>query len=684
MKRRCIGLALCSAVFFLAGCGGGDPSAPAPQTRQFAPPPPLDATTLMNWAETNYSQYFPTHATDNTATVGPDSYTYRAYQVNGKVNLVGVTADGRIDVLLPDVTGGKLTVGTLADFRCRVLPQNCLNSLSGTAATGGPMAGVTVTLKDSAGNTVTTVTSASGSYSLNTTGLTAPFLLQTTAPGGASLYSVSADLGTATVANLTPLTDLIVRSWYALHNVSAETAFADPAGHPAPTVQQASSVAATVLSLMQLALNNGHAGIVAPLELIEKPFVADHTGLDGVLDITSIVYGSGARLNLSSGATHQTSIITYDAGSGSITAASTTYDVSDFTTNSTSLLSAVIPLQTAQGDALNAITALLNGLANLVNSRGTSLTTADLAGRLDPILVNDGLNRDQFAADMVATFNKGQTLALVVKGIKRLELVNGSAEVEVLVSETAAGQTSTDDTSFFFHRVNGVWMLAGNNHYGRIRLFAGARTDQGALPNASYEAVDVDVKTPQGSFSAVRVVSLGGDILRLSPGAAVVDDSGAILDSFQASTGPLPGSSLPPAGSLYQVIMTSTAGGATSALANGVPVNSFTTEPVPLTTPTGSTLADAHLGGSLNVSWNLPTTYAVRQIELSALVFTGSQGGQPASQCESPHSVTGPSATSGTISVPATCNGKPVASVNVNLTITGVDGERSQTVYVMK
>ncbi len=495
-----------------------------------------------------------------------------------------------------------------------------------------------MTLKDSVGNTVTTVTSASGSYSLNTTGLTAPFLLQASAPGVATLYGVTADLTTTTVANLTPLTDLIVQSWYSLHNVSADTAFADPSGHPAPTVQQASAIAETVLSVMQLALNNGHAGITAPLELIEKPFVADHTGLDGVLDTTSIVYGGGARLNLSSGATHQTSIITYNAGLGSITAASTTYDVSDFTTNSNSLVSAVIPLQPAQSDALNAITALLNSLANLVNSRGASLTTADLAGMLDPILVNDGLNRDQFAADMVATFNKGQTLALVVKGIKSLELVNGRAEVEVLVSQTAAGQTSTDDTSFFFHRVNGVWMLAGNNRSARIRLFTEARTDQGALPNASYEAINVDVKTLQGSVSAVRVVSVGGDILRLSPGAAVVDDSGVILDSFQANTGPLPGSSLPPAGSLYRVIMTSTAGGATSALSNSVPVNSFTTEPVPLTTPTGSTLADAHLGGTLDVSWKLPTTYAVRQIELSALAFTGSQGGQGASQCESPHS----------------------------------------------
>ncbi len=36
------------------------------------------------------------------------------------------------------------------------------------------------------------------------------------------------------------------------------------------------------------------------------------------------------------------------------------------------------------------------------------------------------------------------------------------------------------------------------------------------------------------------------------------------------------------------------------------------------------------------------------------------------------------------ISVPATCNGKPVASVNVNLSVTGVNGERSQTIYMMK
>jgi len=52
-------------------------------------------------------------------------------------------------------------------------------TLSGTVATGRPLASVAVYLKDSKGNTRSTITDANGKFSFDTTDLTPPFYLRT-------------------------------------------------------------------------------------------------------------------------------------------------------------------------------------------------------------------------------------------------------------------------------------------------------------------------------------------------------------------------------------------------------------------------------------------------------------------------------------------------------------------------
>ena len=62
-------------------------------------------------------------------------------------------------------------------------------TVSGTAASGAPLANLVVTLKDSTNHAVTATTSVSGDFTLDTSGLAPPFLLQVTTPGGASIPS---------------------------------------------------------------------------------------------------------------------------------------------------------------------------------------------------------------------------------------------------------------------------------------------------------------------------------------------------------------------------------------------------------------------------------------------------------------------------------------------------------------
>jgi len=78
----------------------------------------LTATALMDWAERNYAQFFPSHQADKIL----DPYVYRYYPETG--NYLGVAGD-KIYVLGPLSGGSLLNVGTLSDFSCRVYPANC-------------------------------------------------------------------------------------------------------------------------------------------------------------------------------------------------------------------------------------------------------------------------------------------------------------------------------------------------------------------------------------------------------------------------------------------------------------------------------------------------------------------------------------------------------------------------------
>jgi len=78
----------------------------------------VDAIALLDWAETSYPQFFPSHQPDQSFT----PFIYRYYPENQ--NYLGVAAD-KIYVLGPIGGGTLLYVGTLSEFSCRVYPENC-------------------------------------------------------------------------------------------------------------------------------------------------------------------------------------------------------------------------------------------------------------------------------------------------------------------------------------------------------------------------------------------------------------------------------------------------------------------------------------------------------------------------------------------------------------------------------
>ncbi|MBI2768809.1 MAG: hypothetical protein HYX47_04260 [Burkholderiales bacterium] len=681
MTRALVSALLCGLAVLITSCGGGS-ERPVPQGLQAAAAraqaigtpqaaQAVDAAALMDWIEGAFPTFFPGHQASLTS----GTIVFRFYPATQ--NYLAVVAD-QVYVLGAITANNVVRIGALSDFSCRVYPGNCAGSVSGVAANGAAIAGAAVTLKDSTNRTATATTSVSGSYTVATTGLTPPYLLQVVTGSGARLYSVNADTGSAALVNITPLTDLIVRSWYGVQGGSADTAFANPVASPAPSPQQVQVVAQTVLSVMQLALNSSGAGITAAADLISGVFVANRSGLDEVLDRTRITYGTGTATVVVTGTgTVQTTSLVYNPASATISAAST---VVGGASTSSSSINAVVPVQTAQVTALSEISTLMNSLAAIVNAQGTSLTVSQVTGLMDPALLDKGLNRAQFAAGVVSSLNRGQVVAFTAVQLKQLDPAAGLAEVVFNLVQTQAGQTASSTSVFFFRKVGTAWMLSGDQRLAEVSLTAEAVRELGTGNARNGPRITAAVKAPQGTVSGAAVSSSAGNIA-LAQSSTVVDASGALLDSFFGSTDPAAGA-YPVAGTSYAFALTRANA---AALSYSLPLNAFTSELVQITSPASSALAAASLGGTLTVRWTLPATFAVGSVQLSALSFTSLQSGSSTLRCETEASaVLGVTSTSATLSIPATCSGQPVVLVNLNLAVNGVNGERTAVVYSMR
>jgi hypothetical protein len=541
----------------------------------------------------------------------------------------------------------------------------------GVAATGQPLAATTVTLKDSSGAAKSAVTGSDGSYAIDTTGMTGPFMEQVTTPGNVKLYSVSADANAAMTVNVTPLTDVAVRMWYGVQNVAVDAAFGAPTGtNAAPSPASVSVLTNLVKNIVQLWLAKA-AVPASGFSPITTPFAADGTGLDHVLSQTSVNQGTG-HVTITDGTTTQNTGLTY-AGSN-VTVATTTTGAGGTSSSSTTT---VIPVSGGQQSAQSAIIAQLNAFALLVTSKGIALQASDLMPFLDASLLNDGLNRTQYATQFVSQA-AGAVLSFGAPQFKALDTAAGTADLLVTGSITQGGQTRTQPLEFFFKSSGATWLIAGDRRPGAIGLSAEARTNQGAFAGTgSGPDINGDVQSPQGNLTGITIT--GGGIWNgtsLSKGATAVQGS-LLLDHYFVNSGVL-GQAVS-AGTPFTFAFQG-AGNPANVTIN---LNSFTSELIHITSPTSSSIAAANVGSLLTVNWTLPATYPIAMVKFSVQAYNGNQTNPATLQCEVEVPV-GPTATSALPSIPSICGGAPVVEVNLNLTVIGVNGEQSVVVYAMK
>ncbi len=159
------------------------------------------------------------------------------------------------------------------------------SNLTGVAASGAPVSG-RIFLKDATGHE-SFIDTTDGSYTFSTAGLTSPFMLKaqwSVNSQAQTLYSFATKAGTA---NITPLTQLIVVA--AAKTASLDTIYAAPAqDFSSVAVALPAAVAAVQTSLNPLLISFGQANV----DPITGAFVANHTGMDALLD--SITVNSSA------------------------------------------------------------------------------------------------------------------------------------------------------------------------------------------------------------------------------------------------------------------------------------------------------------------------------------------------------------------------------------------------------
>ncbi|MEK6743372.1 MAG: hypothetical protein AABZ15_07180 [Nitrospirota bacterium] len=535
-------------------------------------------------------------------------------------------------------------------------------SISGTAAIGSAAGHKKIEIIDDDGNPASGVTDGEGKFMIPTTGLTPPYLLRviTSAPT-TTLYSVSADLNATTTINITPLTDLIIRSWYKVKTVDIDAAFANPvpAANKPPSPDAVSLIHNLIKNMIQLWLDKN--GVTSSdFNLISTPFTAASvsvpaTGIDKVLEQAWINAGPGSIV-LSDGTTTQNS--TLSTYLSNLTASTTTVSVvTGSNVDSGNNDMTVVPTSPEEKSALESINALLSDLSNTINARGAALVESDLLTILDPGLLESGLNQAQVAARLVAD-HKGTTASLAVMTILQFDTTNVQARIR-------GGRNGP----WYFKKIGSRWLISGNDRIALVTLTTQYSNNQ-QDPSKSGLKVSTRIEALPGVVSGVTIT--GGGIWNIPttvPYSGLVSYPSHTIDMFQTGSGILP--QAPPKDTPFTVTISTVASG---TIRYELLSNAYTTEPIIFTNITGTTLAAANLDIPTTVTWTEPLTFPI----LSRTIRINIQTAVPQDICIISISAT---TSSSTITIPSTCNGNPTTLVGLGMYIRGVNMESTAAIW---
>tara|TARA_R110001599_G_scaffold66643_4_gene188409 strand:+ start:6255 stop:8765 length:2511 start_codon:yes stop_codon:yes gene_type:complete len=316
--------------------------------------------------------------------------------------------------------------------------------LSGTAAAGAAIIGQ-VSVKGSAGNSISTDIEADGSYSVDVSTLVAPYMLRAVGNVGGKqykLHSFAEESDVGGTVNITPFTDLI------LANVAGELA----ASHFEDG--DFSDFTPELLKEQETALQNKLANVLSALgvsdgiDLLRTRFNADHSGLDAALDIIRIETNP------------ETNIATL---TNFIDGQSIEDDIS-------SIDDEVAPLLVENSADLSAAQLDFLAMSNRVSTL-TALFASSLpqTSQLDSLFADDMLNNDQGKSQFLTDISTDPSIIGISFGNVAYEEYNQIEGTSLIqFSITRNGVVEPEPVIWYMAKNNNVWQFRGDQEVADI------------------------------------------------------------------------------------------------------------------------------------------------------------------------------------------------------------------------
>jgi hypothetical protein len=302
------------------------------------------------------------------------------------------------------------------------------SSISGTAAVGAPLVG-TVTVKDALGATKTSTIGTNGSYSVDVTGMTAPFVFRASGIVNGQTYTVHSIATSADIdgkINITQLTDLVVAN---IAGQIAQNYFDDFALNGNASTADKAAIDAEVAKLKEKLLPVLLAlGVEAGVDLLRTPFTPLASALDQALDAIQVSVDSSTNVATISNLLNDITVADDLAVKAAAEAVPATLSADNVTSDA---------VATAAGDAVLVKKVLTDFTAKFA-------TGLPSAAQLTPLITTGFRHRD---SDGTAFANEASTFSDFVGGS-----VSGIEIHQIDYSDTTK---ITARVSFTFKDING-------------------------------------------------------------------------------------------------------------------------------------------------------------------------------------------------------------------------------------
>lgn len=395
-------------------------------------------------------------------------------------------------------------------------------TLTGTAAAGAPIAGI-VSVKDSLGAVRTVTIAPDGKYTLDVSGLTAPFMMRAEGTVGGRAYTLHSAAVTADVGgtvNITPLTDLIVAN---VASQIASTLYSSGSfsGLTPTALAQAETTLQTSLQPVLTAL-----GLDASTDLLRAVFNANHTGQDALLDVLRVTVDPATTQATIQNLINNQIIMDDLASKAALTVADATGVVAGLTD---------IQQIVAQFDAWSALFA-------------TSLPSANNPALLALFDTTSFLSFGENLTDFLAGITSNPVLIGAKFTNVAVESITTSTAKARFVVQHSGGRT--DSLSFVVNKVGGIWKLAGDQRIVDLSVYAYATNKTAGIYNPGISTGLWVVFNPGAVSPAMHYVVVTGPGLPTSGGGANGTSEGVLLvdylnGNFTFAQGPYNGTSTP-------------------------------------------------------------------------------------------------------------------------------------------